>query len=75
MTEIITYMSYQVIENKLNEERYFNVKIRNKEYPSCYHYNVLVMLAKRLIKEEEESNKAKVRLYWDKSMAKHIASA
>ncbi len=74
MTEIITYMSYQVIENKLNEERYFNVKIRNKEYPSCYHYNVLVMLAKRLIKEEE-SNKAKERLYWDKSMAKHIASA
>ena len=80
MTEIIAYMNCSVIENKLvkniqPEDRYFNIKIQNKEYPSCYHYNVLVMLAKRLIKEEEINNKSKERLHWNKSLPKCIASA
>ncbi len=75
-------MSYSVIENKpinntQSEDRYFNIKIQNKEYPSCYHYNVLVMLAKRLIQEDENENndKAKSRLHWNKSLPKYITSA
>ncbi|MBI3590395.1 MAG: hypothetical protein HY094_03325 [Candidatus Melainabacteria bacterium] len=38
----------------MSRDKYFNVKIQNKKYPSCYQYNVLIMLAKRLIKEEDE---------------------
>ena len=38
----------------MSQDKYFNVKIQNKNYPSCYQYNVLIMLAKRLIKEENE---------------------
>lgn len=37
-----------------SEEKYFNLRIKNKTYPSCYQYNVLVMLAKRLINEEKK---------------------
>lgn len=47
-----------------SEEDYFNLKIRNKEYPSCYQYNVLIMLAKRLI-EEEKSEKLIYRIVND----------
>lgn len=36
------------------EEKYFNLRIKNKTYPSCYQYNVLVMLAKRLIEEDKK---------------------
>lgn len=32
-------------------EEYFNLKIRNKNYPSYYQYNLLVMLAKKLIED------------------------
>ncbi len=35
------------------EDRHFGVKVQNKNYPSCYQYNVLIMLAKRLIEEEK----------------------
>ncbi|OGI20121.1 MAG: hypothetical protein A3B68_00815 [Candidatus Melainabacteria bacterium RIFCSPHIGHO2_02_FULL_34_12] len=43
-------------KQKLNniEEDYFNIKIMKKEYPSCYQYNVLIMLAKRLLEEENK---------------------
>lgn len=37
-----------------NSEQYFGIKIRNKQYPSCYRYNILVMLAKRLLNEEKQ---------------------
>ena len=45
-------------ENSNSE--YFDIKIKNKKYPSCYRYNVLIMLAKRLIandKQIEELNR------------------
>ena len=58
-SEIITYMSQVLVKNDLPEisayEEYFNVKVQNKKYPSCYHYNILVMLAKRLVKEDQEN--------------------
>lgn len=63
-------MGYEIIKSKLNprlrssycnksntseqEEEYFNIKIRNKNYPSCYRYNVLIMLAKKLINQEKQ---------------------
>lgn len=65
---IISYMPYQVIKNKVEninpEEKYFDIPIYKKEYPSCYQYNVLIMLAKRLIKEEEQTDQfEKVQYY------------
>lgn len=44
------YSAYETSES----ERYFNIPIKKKVYPSCYQYNVLVMLAKRLIQQEQE---------------------
>ena len=48
-----------VLTNNFNQDsstkdKYFDIEIHNKKYPSCYQYNVLVMLAKRLIKEDRE---------------------
>lgn len=45
------YSTYETSE----EECYFNIPIRKKVYPSCYQYNVLIMLAKRLIEKEENT--------------------
>ncbi len=36
------------------EGNHFGIPIHRKNAPSCYQYNVLIMLAKRLIKEEEK---------------------
>jgi len=42
--------------NKVKEEdsTYFNLKIKNKTYPSCYHQNLLVLAAKKLVNEENK---------------------
>ena len=51
-------MPYKVVKNKIEntsvEEKHFGIPIHKRDYPSCYQYNVLIMLAKRLIKEESE---------------------
>lgn len=77
-SEIISYMPNEVIkiEPKLQaEDRYFNLKIKQKDYPSCYHYNVLVMLAKKLIKDEEKRKRlCKNRLDLDTKLAMRIIS-
>lgn len=50
-------MEAVVVKNKSSgintQEEYFNLKVQNKKYPSCYHYNILVMLAKRLVKQDQ----------------------
>lgn len=51
-TDIIN-MNY-LEQDKLQSEKYFNLTIRKKVFPSCYQYNILIMLAKRLIQEEEK---------------------
>ena len=70
---IIPYMTYQVIENKTPEVigEHFGLPVYKKTYPSCYRYNVLVMLAKRLIKEEKEADN---RLHLDRKIVKRIFS-
>lgn len=40
--------------NNIKPENTYNIQNQKKVYPSCYQYNVLIMLAKRLIKEEQE---------------------
>ncbi|GEM_PF-6026374 len=37
-----------------SEDKFFDVIVKNRHYPSCYQYNVLIMLAKRLISEEDK---------------------
>ena len=58
-------------EKEANEtcDFHFGIPIKNKNYPSCYTYNVLVMLAKRLVKEEKlKSNRHKL----DQKLVKRI---
>lgn len=57
MSEIISYMKYEIVKNHSTD-----MEVQNKKYPSCYHYNVLIMLAKRLIKEEKEKQE-KIKNY------------
>lgn len=48
------------------------------KYPSCYRYNILIMLAKRLIKEEKEReavNSCVNRWKLDKKFVKRIVNA
>ncbi|OGI10273.1 MAG: hypothetical protein A3I68_07740 [Candidatus Melainabacteria bacterium RIFCSPLOWO2_02_FULL_35_15] len=63
-------MPYQVIKNKVEninpEEKYFDIPVYKKKYPSCYQYNVLIMLAKRLIKQDAN------RMYLDKKFSERI---
>ena len=75
-------MMHEIVKNKIdnsNEEliytdtiegKHFGVPIHKKNYPSCYQYNVLIMLAKRLIKED--ADKFANRLHLDKKFAEKI---
>ena len=57
--------------NLSQEDNYFDVKVKNKSYPSCYQYNILIMLAKRLIKTEQENqNACKNKSYFHKRFTK-----
>lgn len=57
------------------DDRYFDIEIRNRKFPSCYRYNVLIMLAKRLIKEEENKvNILKNRRELELKLAQKIIS-
>ena len=73
-------MTYEVIKSKIEniniEEKYFDIPIHKKDYPSCYQYNVLIMLAKRLIKEEKARNSIfSNRLHLDRKFVKRIFSS
>ena len=58
------------------EDTYFNLKVQNKRYPSCYQYNVLIMLAKRLINEDEQNqNACKNDWYLERRFAREIVNA
>lgn len=73
-------MTFEVVKNQINDtnnhEKYFNVDVQNKKYPSCYQYNILIMLAKRLIKREQETmiNACKNRAFLDRKLAEKIVS-
>ena len=56
------------------EDTYFNLKVQNKKYPSCYQYNVLIMLAKRLINEDGQ-NQNSVNWYLERKLAREIINA
>ena len=67
-----------VSDLETGEDKFFDVIIKNKHYPSCYQYNVLIMLAKRLISEEdrkEENYKVwRNRTVLDEKLIHQIAS-
>ena len=52
------FLDYEILEEcrpyKKNGEKYFNLNIEKKDYPSCYHQNVLVLAAKKLIEKDEK---------------------
>ena len=65
-------MVYEVIKNRIDNgdiaEKHFGIPIQKRSYPSCYQYNVLIMLAKRLIKEDN-------RLRLDKKFVQRVFSS
>ena len=89
---IITYMPYEVVKNRIEDESiranycnddlistdtiegsHFGVPIRKRNVPSCYQYNVLIMLAKRLLqKEKQNADKFANRLHLDRRFAERI---
>jgi hypothetical protein len=51
-------------------------KIQNRNYPSCYRYNVLIMLAKRLVNESNtEGIYCQNKSGFDRKPLKRITSA
>ncbi len=57
------------------EGSHFGIPVHKRNAPSCYQYNVLIMLAKRLIKEDEQrTNIFTNRLHLDRKFAKKILS-
>lgn len=64
--EDITSETYNFFAaNKRSACSYQNInKIEKKNYPSCYHYNILVMLAKRLLKQDKlQSDECRKRFF------------
>ena len=47
-----------VSDLEAGEDKFFDVIVKNKHYPSCYQYNVLIMLAKRLISEDDKKEES-----------------
>lgn len=50
------FLDYEIQEEYRpykNGEKYFNLNIEKKDYPSCYHQNVLVLAAKKLIERDQ----------------------
>ena len=45
---------YYHIDDSNSDETYFNLKVVNKEFPDCYQYNLAIMVAKNLIRKENE---------------------
>ena len=76
-------MTYEIVKSEMahinTHDKYFDIEVQNKKYPSCYQYNVLIMLAKRLIKKEEEKQElvssCKNRWNLDKQLAEKIINA
>ena len=78
-------MTCEVIKNKINnsnddfihtdtiEGSHFGLPIHKKNYPSCYQYNVIIMLAKRLLKEEADMFAN--RLHLDRKLTERIISS
>ena len=57
----------QIADNA--EDKYFNIRVQHGNYPSCYQYNILIMLAKRLLKEDQEKiNACKHRTGFDRKI-------
>ena len=71
----INYCNNDLAGTDIIEGRYFGLPIYKKIYPSCYQYNVLIMLAKRLIKEEERACKFSNRFHPDNTLTKKIISS
>ena len=57
-------------------DKYFNITLKKRSYPSCYHYNILIMLTKRLInKESERVNSCMQKVNIQKHFNKNIINA
>ena len=69
----VNYCNNNLTDTDSIEEQHFGLPIQKKNYPSCYQYNVLIMLAKRLIKEEKQSADTFAnRLHLDRKFANRI---
>ena len=68
----VNYCNDDLTDTDTIEGEHFGLPVRKKNYPSCYQYNVLIMLAKRLIKEEADNFVH--RMHLDRNFAKRIIS-
>ena len=66
-------MNYAVANNETDTN--YTLGLQDKRYPSSYQYNVLIMLAKRLIREQEAKESViKNRMLLDQKLAMRIIS-
>ncbi len=71
----VDYCNNDLIDKDVIEGEYFGLPIHKRNYPSCYQYNVIVMLAKRLIKEDRErTDRLSNRMHLDRKITERIFS-
>ncbi len=72
----VNYCNDDLAAEESIEGEHFGLPVYKKNYPSCYQYNVLIMLAKRLIKEDERKVSLFAnRLHLDRKFVKRIFSS
>ncbi len=72
----VNYCNNDLVDADIIEGEHFGLPIYKKKYPSCYQYNVLIMLAKRLLNEDKEKAcQFANRLHLDRAFAKRILSS
>ena len=68
-------MMHEVVKSRI-EDKHFGIPIHKRDYPSCYQYNVLIMLAKRLLREEKEkTNILSIKSHLEKKLIKRILNS
>ena len=65
----VNYCNNDLAGKDTFEGEHFGLPVYRRNYPSCYQYNVTIMLAKRLIREE---NNFVNRLHLDRKFAERI---
>ena len=72
----VNYCNDDLTDTDTIEGKHFGLPVHKRNYPSCYQYNVLIMLAKRLLKDEgKRADMFANRLHLDKKLAERIVSS
>ena len=69
----VDYCNDNLADTNTLAGEHFGLPVYRRNYPSCYQYNVTIMLAKRLLKQDKQNaDKFANRLHLDRRFAERI---